>query len=323
MTSESFSERENKNLPKRELGSTGLQITPICIGTAALGNMPWDFGFSVSEQTAKTILKNAFQSPINFIDTASNYGESERLIGEVLRDMGGLPQGVVLATKVDRDMQTEDFSGEQIKRSLGKSLRLLGLDRLQLVYIHDPENSTFKNIMSTGGPLDVLRKYREEGVVQHIGIAGGPMDMLIQYVNTEEFEVVLTHNRHNLLYQIADPLFEAANKKKVPVINAAPFGSGILAKGSTYSRFAYRPTSDDIIRRVKKIEAACQRYEVPLAAVALQFSLRDKRIASTIVGVSKEEEVRQAIRYADYSIPEDLWSELEKFKIITGDPEQG
>lgn len=322
MTSELFPERENKNLPKRELGSTGLQITPICIGTAALGNMPWDFEFSVSGQTAKTILKNAFQSPVNFIDTASNYGESERLIGEVLKEMGGLPQGTVLATKVDRDMRSGDFSGEQIKRSLEKSLRLLGLDRFQLVHIHDPENSTFKNIMSTDGPLDILRKYKEEGVVEHIGIAGGPIDMLIQYVNTEEFEVVLTHNRYNLLYQIADPLFEIANEKRVAVINAAPFGSGILAKGSTYGRFAYRPASDDIISRVKQIEAICRRHKVPLAAVALQFSLKNRRIASTIIGVSKKEDVDQTIRYADYSIPEGLWDELEKFKIITGDPEQ-
>ncbi len=323
MVNESFSlEPRSKVLLRRELGSTGLQVTSICIGTAALGNMPQDFGFSVSEQRAKKVLRAAFSSQINFIDTAASYGESEKRIGEVIREVGGLPKGVVLATKADRDMRTGDFSGEQIKRSVERSLERLGLNKLALIYIHDPEHSTFEQIMSENGPFKVLQKYKEEGVIEHIGISGGPINMLIEYVNTGKFEVAITHNRYNLLYQTASSLLDAANKKGVAVINAAPFGSGILAKGSIYSHFAYRPASDDIIKRVKQIEAICQRYKVPLAAVALQFSLKDNRIASTIIGVAKEKEVDQAIEYANYSIPEGLWSELEKFKIVTGDPEQ-
>jgi D-threo-aldose 1-dehydrogenase len=103
--------------------------------------MPETFEYSVSEQRAYDTLHAVFESPLNFLDTAASYGdgESERRIGEVLREVGGLPGGYVLTTKADRDLGTGDFSGEQMRRSVERSLRLLGLDRLQLVYLHDPE----------------------------------------------------------------------------------------------------------------------------------------------------------------------------------------
>src|SRR5262245_53024761 len=136
-------------LPLRPFGRTDLRVTPVCIGCAPLGNMPEAFAYSVAEEQALATLRATFSSPINFSDTAAAYGdgESERRIGIVLRELGGLPQGYVLATKADRDMKTGDFSGEQIKRSVERSLRLLGLDRIQIMYIHDPEHTTFENVM--------------------------------------------------------------------------------------------------------------------------------------------------------------------------------
>ncbi|HEX2185908.1 MAG TPA: aldo/keto reductase, partial [Chloroflexota bacterium] len=135
-----------ESLPKRPFGPTGFEVTPLCIGCAPLGDMPETFAYSVSEENALATLRAAFAGPINFIDTAASYGdgESERRIGVVLRELGGLPPGVLLATKADRDLETGDFSGEQMVRSVERSRRLLGLDRLQLVYLHDPEHTTFE-----------------------------------------------------------------------------------------------------------------------------------------------------------------------------------
>src|SRR5829696_8819143 len=115
--------------------------------------MPETFGFSVAKERAHDTLRAVFESPVNFLDTAASYGdgESERRIGEVLREMGGLPDGVILATKADRDLQTGEFSGAQMRRSVERSLRLLGLDSLQLVYLHDPEHESFEHMMSDGG----------------------------------------------------------------------------------------------------------------------------------------------------------------------------
>src|SRR6476659_2670788 len=147
----------------RPFGPTDLQVAPLCIGCAPLGNMPEAFAYGVAEEQALATLRAAFSSPINFSDTAASYGdgESERRIGIVLRELGGLPSGYVLASKADRDLKTGDFSGEQIKRSVERSLRLLGLDHIQVMYIHDPEHTTFENVMGRGGPLEVRQRFQD------------------------------------------------------------------------------------------------------------------------------------------------------------------
>src|SRR5919201_5857762 len=159
-------------LPKRALGSSGLMVHPLCIGCAELGDMPQTFAYSVSEEQALATIRAVFDGPINFLDTAASYGdgESERRIGLVLRERGGLPPGFVLATKADRNLQTGDFSGAQIRRSVERSLRLLGLDHLQLVYLHDPEHTTFEAAMARGGPVEVLHAFKAEGVIDHVGV---------------------------------------------------------------------------------------------------------------------------------------------------------
>jgi D-threo-aldose 1-dehydrogenase len=300
--------------PTRSFGKTGLAVTSINIGCAPLGDMPSTFTYSVAEEQALETLRAVFRSPFNFLDTAASYGdgESERRIGLVLREMGGLPQGTVLGTKADRDLKTGDFSGDQMKRSVERSLRLLGLDRLQLVYIHDPENTTFEAAMSKGGPVEALLRLKDEGVIEHVGVAGGPIDLMIQFVETGVFESVITHNRYTLIDRTAEPLLEIAAHRGLGVSNAAPYGSGILAKGpDNYPRYMYHEASSEQIAQVRRIDGVCRRHGVPLAAAALQFSRRDPRVHSTIIGMSKPERVAQTEQLATHPIPEALWGEIE------------
>ena len=314
----------NTLLSKRPLSSTGLLVTPLCIGAAPLGDMPETFQYGTSEEQALVTLRTAFEGPINFLDTAASYGEgeSERRIGKAIQANGGLPAGFVLATKADRDLKTGDFSGEQIKRSVEGSLERLGLDRLQYVYIHDPEHTTFQNVMGPGGPLEVLQKLQDEGVIGHIGISGGPIDMLIRYVETGAFSAVETHNRYTLLNRSAEPLLDVASRMGVAVINGAPYGSGILAKGpEAYSRYAYSEASPILLERARSFAKVCQEFDVPLAAAALQFSLRDPRIASTVVGMSKPERIAQTVELANYPIAPELWPALDAFGYDMDDPE--
>jgi D-threo-aldose 1-dehydrogenase len=311
-------------VPKRPFGKTGLEVTPLAIGCAQLGDMPETFAFSVAEEQALATLRTAFHSPINFFDTAAAYGdgESERRIGIVLHELGGLPPAFVLATKADRDLQTGDFSAEQIKRSIERSLRLLGLDRLQVVYLHDPEHTTFEHVMSPQGPLDVLLRFRDEGVIGHIGIAGGPIDLMLRYVETGAFEAVITHNRYTLVNRVAEPLLDLAASRGLAVINAAPYGSGILAKGpGSYARYAYQDASPELVEVVRRMTAVCERHHVALAAAALQFSLRDPRITSTIVGMSRQERIAQTLDLASHAIPDALWADLAEIPVPQNDPE--
>lgn len=310
-------------LPKRELGKTGLLVTPLCIGTGPLGSMEKSFGFSVPQEEAEETINEVINSPINFMDTSSNYGESEKRIGHVIKKIDGLPEGFVLATKADRDMETGDFSGDQMKKSVEKSLKLLHLENLQLVYLHDPEHTTFEEVMKKGGALEALQKMKDEGVIKHIGIGGGPIDMLIKYIETDSFETVITHNRYNLIYRTADPLLNLAAEKNMGVLSAAPFASGILAKGSAaYPRFAYRPATEDIMRRVKELEKICEEYNVPLKTVALHFSLRDPRITSTIIGVSKPSRIADTIQIYETVVPDEIWKEIDAYALYEGDPEK-
>jgi len=273
--------------------------------------MPETFEYSVSKQRAYDTLRAVLESPLNFLDTAASYGdgESERRIGEVLEEIGGLPEGCVLATKADRDLTTGDFSGGQMQRSVERSLRLLGLERLQLVYLHDPEHGIYERMMAPGGPVEVLMGLKEEGIIRHVGVAGGPVDLMIRFVETGLFEAVITHNRYTLVNRTAGPLLDVAAEREVAALNAAPYGSGILAKGpDAYARYEYREAPQETVR---EMEGACREFGVPLAAAALQFSLRDPRILSTIVGISRPERVEQTLELAARPIPEELWERLD------------
>jgi D-threo-aldose 1-dehydrogenase len=308
----------------RTFGRASLQVTPICIGTAPLGDMPEIFGVDAPEARALDTLRAALASPINFIDTSNNYGDgrSELRIGRVLREMGGLGGGRVLATKADRDMVTGDFSGDRMKRSIEESLQRLGLDRLQFAYIHDPEHTTFEHVMSPGGALDAMLDLQRQGVIGDIGISGGPIDMLIRYVETGAFAAVETHNRYTLLNRSAVPLLDAAVARGVAVVNAAPYGSGILAKGpDAFARYAYQDAPALVVERARRLTGICERGGVPLAAAALQFSMRDPRVTSTVVGMTRPERVEQTLALAQFPIPDVLWAELDAAGFGTDDPE--
>ncbi len=298
---------------KRPVGKTGLSVTPIGIGTAPLGDMADEFTYTVPEERALATVRAWLDGPINFIDTAAIYGDgtSERRIGTVLRERGGIPEGKLLETKADRSVEVGDWSGDQIRRSVERSLRLLGLDRLQICLLHDPETATFEEVTRKGGALETLLTMKEEGIIQHLGIGAGNIDVITRFVELGVMEVVMTHNRFNLLDREAEPLLDLCHARGIAVFNAAPYGSGILAKGpDAFARFRYREASPKLVERVRKMKVACDRYGVPLAAAALQFSVRDARITSTVVGMTRPERVQQTMELATFPIPAELWPEL-------------
>jgi D-threo-aldose 1-dehydrogenase len=301
-------------LALRTLGTTGLRVTPLSIGCAPLANMPETFTYEVGEEQALETIRAIFAGPINFLDTAASYGdgESERRLGLVIRELGGLPPGFVLATKADRDLQTGEFTGAQMRRSVERSLRLLGLSQLPLVYLHDPEHISFAEAMQPGGPVDVLLHCKDEGLIAHLGVAGGPIDLMTQFVETGLFEAAISHNRYTLLNREADPFWEVCQRHHVAAVNAAPYGSGLLAKGpSAYPRYMYGEAPEAMLRQAHQLEATCARYDVPLAAAALHFSLRDPRITSTVIGISRAERLAATVVLTQQPIPEELWQELE------------
>jgi D-threo-aldose 1-dehydrogenase len=300
----------------RPLGATGLSVTALCVGTSPLANMPHLYGYEVSEERAVATIEAALDNPaVNFIDTSNGYGEdgsAERRVGTALRGRGGLPTGMVLATKVDPDPRTGEFSGPRVRASLEESLQRLGLDQIQLLHLHDPERITFAEATAAGGPVEALADLKRQGLVAHLGVAGGPVALMQKYLDTGVFEVVLTHNRYTLLDRSAEPLFRAAHNSGIGVLNAAPYGGGMLAKGpAAQAKYAYAERDDGIAAAAAAMASAAGRFGVPLAAAALQFSLRAPFIDATVVGVSSPERVQQTLDLAGAPIPDEFWAELE------------
>lgn len=312
-------------LNRRKFGNTSLEVPAVAMGCAPLGDMQDTFLYSVPEDEAIATVKAALASPFDYIDTAALYGDgvSERRVGQALKELGGLPEGAVLQTKAGRNPVDNDFSGETVKRRFERSLELLGVGHLDAVYLHDAEWTTFDAAMSPGGPVEVLRSYQEQGVFDYLGVASGPNDVELQYIETGLFDAVITHNRYTLLNTNADPLIDAAAARGLAVLNAAPYGSGMLSRGpDSYPRYAYQQAPQHMIERTGKIREICNRYGVPLAAAALQFSMLDPRITVTIAGMSRPERVASTIDLASIDIPGELWGEIEELgPADTVDPE--
>src|SRR3984957_17538614 len=144
---------------KVRLGRTGLTVTPLCFGATGLGDMPDTYGYDVDAERAKATVRAIFDGPVNLLDTSRNYGlgRSEERIGAVIRERGGLPEGFVLSTKLDREMDTGRFDAARARRSFEESLKALGVDHVQILHLHDPEHcADLGEITRAGGALDEL-----------------------------------------------------------------------------------------------------------------------------------------------------------------------
>lgn len=301
-------------MQKRQFGQADYQVTPICVGTSALGNFPAQYGYEVDDATAVATILKVLEGPLNFIDTSNEYGnggDSERRIGEALRQAGGLPEGFVLATKVDPLPGSTDFSARRTRQSVLESLERLGQDQLQVCYLHDPEKISFEAGIAPDGPLEAMIAMKKEGLIRHLGVAGGPIDLMLAYVETGAFDAVISHNRYTLVDQSAEPLIEACSRRGIAFVNAAPYGGGILAKGpDKVAKYCYAPAEARLLDRVRRMDALCAAHGFPLAAAALQFSMRDPRVTSTIVGMSEPRRIAQTLALASHAIPDGVWQEL-------------
>ncbi len=312
-------------MEKRTIGSSGLAVTPIMFGTSSLGNMPDTYGYEVGEDRAQATVEAVFRGPANGIDTSNNYGfgRSEERVGAVIRQLGGLPEGFVLSTKLDREMDTGRFDAARARKSLEESLTRLSLGSIPLLHLHDPEHARdLREIEGSGGALETLFKMKEEGLAEAVGIAMGRIDIQFRLLREWPFDALINHNRFTLINRSADAMFDYANGNGMAVLNAAPYAGGVFAKGSArMPRVTYQSANDESLTPVRRVEEICERHGVPPGAAALQFSMRDPRITTTIVGVSKPERVAETLDWALLEIPQAAWEEIDALDYSTEDPE--
>ena len=300
----------------RPFGRTGFAVSPLTLGTSGWGPpKPEESDADRDERLAR--LGAAFferRVPMTAIDTSNMYGggHSESYVGAALRAAGGSLDGLLLQTKLDRDMQTDDFSADRMERSLEESLERLGVDHLPLLFLHDPESVGFRAAMAKGGPVDALVAMRERGVVTSIGISGGPVGMLQSFVETDVFDALVSHNRFTLVDRSADALCEAATSRGVGIDNAAVYGGGVLTGDARFAgSYGYGPIKPQVADAVQAISRLCTDGGFSLSAAALQFSLRDPRIHSTIIGATSLDRIGDFEAEAAADIPEDFWTAVD------------
>tara|TARA_B100001540_G_scaffold128100_2_gene114230 strand:+ start:899 stop:1858 length:960 start_codon:yes stop_codon:yes gene_type:complete len=309
---------------KKDIGDK-IKVSEICFGTSALGNMPDTYGYEVNPSIAEETILAILNGPSNFIDTSRNYGmgRSEKLIGNVFKSLGGKPNNIILATKIDRDTATNILDRDATLKSFEQSIKALETEKIDILHLHDPEHcKDLNDITCKGGALDTLFQLKEEGSVTLVGLAMGKVEMMYDLIQKWPFDVMINHNRFTLLNRQADKLFNLAKKKGIKIFNAAPFCGGILAKGTKETnRLVYQEVSEKKLKPVFDLEKICLKYNIPLGAAALQFSMKDPRISSTIVGITKKSRIDQIVEWSNFEIYEDAWKEILSLPFSINDPE--
>jgi D-threo-aldose 1-dehydrogenase len=294
----------------RSFGRTGITVSSICMGGAQLGSMPELFGYEVTEDAAIDLVRQLMDSPIRFLDTSNGYGggRSEKRIGRAIAEHGGRPDDFIVSTKVDA--LDGDYSGERVRTSVRESMQRLGIGRLPIVYLHDPEFHSFDLLTEPGGAVDTLIALRDAGEIGHIGVAGGDTREIARYVDLGVFDALLVHNRWTLVDRSAGPLFDRAAAAGMAVVNAAVYGGGLLTPGGGNGNYAYRPARPAVRDAARAMSDVCTWWGTDLATAALHFSLRDQRIAATVTGFTKVSTMTRTLRSLDAVLPQPFWDEL-------------
>jgi D-threo-aldose 1-dehydrogenase len=311
-------------LSENKLGRTGLRVPNICFGTGGLTSGA-DADTPERVRRAHATVRAIFDGPAHFIDTSRIYGRgrSEQRIGDVIRERGGLPAGFMLATKLDLDFETRRFDGAAARRSLEASINALGIDHFHVLHLHDPEFIVdISDVTGPKGSMVELMKMKEEGFCDAVGLGAGDVEVMMPLMRDWDFDVILTHNRFTLINNNAEPMIDYALSRGMAVFNAAPYGGGVFAKGSAeVPKYSYRDAPAAVLAAIRQVEAICARHGVPPGAAALQYSMRDRRITSTVCGVSNPDRVATTIEWANWSIPEGLWAELAAVPRSSANPQ--
>lgn len=310
------------------IGATRVEVTELAFGGAPIGNLY----SAVSEDSAHATVQAAWRGGVRYFDTAPHYGLglSERRLGAALSayprseyavstKVGRLlaanpvPTGSDLATggfDVPDDLcRVRDYSRDGVLRSVEASLHRLGMDYLDIVYVHDPEDHMDAALDEA---LPTLAELRGQGLIGAIGAAMNFVEPLRRIVAASDVNVVLVAGRWTLLDRSAAPLLADCAQRGVSVVAAAPFNSGLLARPwpADDGRFDYLPASAALLDWARALATACQRHAVSLPHAALRFPLRHGAVACVLAGMRTPEEAATDAGWATSPLPDGLWSEL-------------
>ncbi|MGW5868444.1 aldo/keto reductase [Streptomyces sp. NPDC055239] len=318
-------------MARRTLGPGGVEVTELSFGAAGLGNLYTP----ITDEEAAEALDAAWDEGIRYFDTAPHYGIglSERRLGRALRARPR--ETYALSTKAGRLLEERpleaveksvgdddlahgfavpathrrvwDFSADGIRRSLEASLTRLGLDRVDIVYLHDPDDHA-EQAFREGYPA--LERLRSEGVVGAIGAGMNQTAMLTRFVRDTDVDAVLCAGRYTLLDQSAlTDLLPAAQERGRAVVIGGVFNSGLLADPRPGATYDYTTAPGALLDRARHLKAMAERHGTTLRAAALAFPLAHPAVATVLVGARSPYEVRDAAQQFAATVPDDFWTE--------------
>ncbi|MCU1495193.1 MAG: aldo/keto reductase [Acidimicrobiaceae bacterium] len=315
---------------RASVGGTSLEMTRLVFGTGPLGGL-----FApVDATSAAESLEAAWAVGVRAYDTAPHYGAgmAEERLGAFLRDKPR--QDVVVSSKVGRLLvptdddvegvegfygtprrkRVRDYSRDGVRRSIEQSCERLGLDRVDIALIHDPDD--YEQV-AVSEAYPALHELRDEGTVTAIGVGMNQVAMVERFVRDTDLDCVLIAGRYSLLNATAaDTLFPLCEAKGVSVLVGGVYNSGILADPSEGATYDYAPAPREVLERVEAIRAVCARYGVALPAAALHFVLANPAVTAAIVGARSALEVRENAGHLDARVPSELFDELASAGLV-------
>ena len=317
----------------RTIPGTNLHLPVLGFGGAPIGNLYRQ----VPDQEAVAAVTAAWEGGIRYFDTAPHYGLglSERRLGKALA--GQDRSSYVLSTKVGRLLRpnpapggkdtegfdvpddlarVRDYSREGVLRSIEESLKRLGTDRIDVVYIHDPDDYWAEAVQ---GAAPTLSGLRDEGVIGAWGAGMNQSEMLHRFVSETDIDVVMLAGRYTLLEQgAATGLLPACLERGVGVVNVGVFNSGLLSKerpaaGATYN---YAPAPKELLDKANLLADICESHGTTLPAAALKYPYQHPAVTSVVLGMRNPAQVKQNLDLAAQSVPESLWDELRERGLI-------
>ena len=278
----------------RTLGKTGLKVSALSFGASSLGGVFKPVGESVAIRTVHT----ALESGINFIDVSPFYGytKAETVLGKALK---GIPRDrYFLATKVGRYGDAEfDFSAKRSAASVDQSLERLGIDYIDIIQSHDNEYGDLNQVINETIPA--LRQIQKQGKARFVGVTGYPLKIFRTILSSTEVDTILSYNHYSLNDTTLAGLLPGLQQKGVGIINASPVSQGLL---TNHELPAWHPAPEDVRKACAEAAAYCRSQGTDIAKLAMQFSLSNPEIHTTLVGTADPANIEKNVKWIEEPI---------------------
>lgn len=302
------------SLPSKQVGNTDLYVPVIGLGTAHIAG--YFGGDGPSEAMAVESVHKALENGMTLLDTAPLY-RTEQYLGKALQ---GVPRSsFIISTKVGRLLQADgsfsfSYSRDEILKSLEISLKLLKLDTVDILHIHDADNH-YDIALKEAFPT--LAELRSQGVVKAVGAGMNQWQMLADFAHEADFDCFLLAGRYTLIEQSSLGALELFQEKRISIFAGGVFNSGILATGAKDgAKYQYAPAPPHIMEKVHCLQALCDRHDVPLNAAAVHFVLAHPAIATAVLGADSPEQVIANRKLIDTPIPPAFWADLRQEGLV-------